>query len=293
MRFQQSPWRQIMPGIVVALWGSAVFLVALAMRDIGPMAAAFWRWMLALGPIWCVLLVSGQGGAAWHAFRGRPLPYVLLGVTGFTLLYGLQNLALGYTTVFNTSFLINLTPIFIVILAVLWLHERPTWRVIAGVILGLVGAVTLSGGQLAELRLSSQTWRGDLLAMASALAAAVYIVYSKRVLATTTSLIMLTLAATLGVLGLLPLALAEGDFWPRQPLTWISLLALGLGAGALGNLWWVAMLTHTPASRVGLYLYATALVGALLAVAVLGEPLTIWIALGGALILVGVWLVQS
>lgn len=293
MSFQKSPWRQIMPVLVVALWGSAIFFVAVAMREIGPMATAFWRWALALAPIWGLVVASGQGKVAWHSFRLRPWAYVSLGVIGFSLLYGLQNLALGYTSVFNTSFLINLTPIFVVALAVVWLHERPSRRAVCGIGLGLVGAVALSGGQLAELQFSLQTWRGDVLAAASALAAAIYIIYSKRLLASTPPLVLLALAVTTGLLALLPFVLAEDDFWPRQPLTWASLLALGLGAGALGNFWWQDMLAHTPASRVGHYLYATALVGAVLAVAVLGEPLTIWIVLGGILIVVGVWLVQG
>ncbi len=293
MSFQQPPWRQIMPVIVVVLWGSAIFFVALAMREIGPMATAFWRWALALGPIWGLVLASGQGRVAWQLFRQRPWAYVALGIIGFSLLYGLQNLALGYTSVFNTSFLINLTPIFVVALAVAWLRERPSWRAVGGMGLGLLGALALSGGQLAELQFGLQTWRGDVLATASALSAAIYIIYSKRLLASTPPLVLLALAVTTGLLALLPFVVAEADFWPRQPLTWASLLALGLGAGALGNFWWQDMLAHTPASRVGHYLYATALVGAVLAVAVLGEPLTIWIVLGGALIVVGVWLVQG
>lgn len=293
MSFQRPPWRQIMPVVVVVLWGSAIFFVALAMREIGPMAAAFWRWALALAPIWGVVLASGQGGAAWRLFRQRPGPYIALGVVGFALLYGLQNLALGYTSVFNTSFLINLTPIFAVALAVLWLRERPSWRAIAGMGLGLMGAIALSGGQLAELQFSLETWRGDVLATVSALSAAVYIIHSKRLLASTPPLVLLALAVTIGLAALLPFVIAEGDFWPRRPLTWASLLILGLGAGALGNFWWQDMLAHTPASRVGHYLYATALVGAVLAVVVLGEPLTIWIVLGGVLILAGVWLVQQ
>ncbi len=284
--------RQVMPLLVVALWGSAVYLVALAMRDVGPMAAALWRWLLALVPLWGVVLAAGKGAAAWESLRRHPWDYVILGIFGFTLLYGTQNLALNYTTLFNTSFLINLTPIFVVVLAVIWLRERPRWSVIAGIGLGLMGAVALSGGQLSEVRVTSQTWRGDLLAATSALSAAVYIVYSKRMLAFTPPLVLLALGVTCGVVSLAPLVAIEGDFWPQQPLTWISLLLLGLGAGALGNLWWQDMLSTTPASRVGLYLYGTALVGALLAVLVVGEPLTIWIALGGALILAGVWLVQ-
>lgn len=293
--FDRSPLRQIMPLVVVGLWGSAIFVAVLAMRDIGPLATAFWRWLLALAPLWAVLLVSGRGRETWATFRRRPYTYLFLGLNGIVLLYACQNVALRYTTVFNTTFLINLSPIFIVLLAVLWLHERPRRVALAGIGVGVAGAILLSGGSFADLRLSLSSLGGDALAAGSAIAAAVYTVYGKRVASAAvkvTPLTVLTLVVSVGVVGLLPLALHEGDFWPHQPLTWLCLLILGLGAGALGNTWWLHMLTTTPAAHMGMYLYATALVGSALAVLVLGEPLTVWIVLGGALILAGVWLVQ-
>ncbi len=293
--FSRPPLRQMMPLVVVGLWGSAIFVAALAMRDIGPLATAFWRWLVALAPLWTLLLASGQGQDVWKTFRRRPRTYLFLGLTGIVLLYACQNLALRYTTVFNTTFLINLTPIFIVLLAVFWLHERPRGFTLVGIGVGVGGAILLSGGSFADFRLSLSSLGGDALAAGAALAAAIYTVYGKRTTGAAvkvTPLTMLTLAVTVGVVGLLPLALYEGDFWPQQPLTWLCLLALGLGAGALGNTWWLHMLTTTPAAHAGVYLYATALVGSALAVLVLGEPLTVWIVIGGALILAGVWLVQ-
>lgn len=282
--------------IVIGFWGSATVLTTLAMETIGPMATAFWRWLLALPVLWAVVFATGQNRQAWLVLRRRPGPFIFLGLTGMTLLYACQNLALRYTTALNTGLLIELTPMFILMLAVLWLRERPTRITLMGVSVGVTGAVLLAVasagvGQEGSPN-GSLAFLGNVLALGAALSAAIFTVYGKHILDDASPLVVLTLAATLGTLFCLPLTLAEGHWWPGAPSTWIYLLALGLGAGAFGNLWWFQMLSETQASRSGVYLFATALLAAALAVIVLDEPLTVWLLLGAILILFGVRLVH-
>lgn len=283
--------------IVIAFWGSATVLTTLAMTTIGPMATAFWRWLLALPVLWAVIFTSGQGRQTWLVLRRRPGPFIFLGLSGMTLLYVCQNLALRYTTALKTGLLIELTPVFILLLAVLWLHERPNRTTLIGVSVGVAGAVMLAvagaGSEQAGSPAGALAMLGNVLALGAALSAAVYTVYGKHILDDASPLVVLTLAATLGTVFCLPLALAEGNWWPGAPSTWVYLLALGLGAGAFGNLWWFQMLTETQASRSGVYLFATALLAATLAVLVLREPLSLWLVLGAILILCGVRLVHQ
>ena len=283
--------------IVIAFWGSATVLTTLAMDTIGPMAAAFWRWLLALPVLWAVVFATGQGRQTWRVLRRRPGPFIFLGLSGMTLLYACQNLALRYTTALNTGLLIEFTPVFILLLAVLWLRERPNRTTLIGVSVGVTGAVLLAVASASSEQAGSHTGAiamlGNLLALSAALSAAVYTVYGKHILDDASPLVVLTLAATLGTVFCLPLALAEGNWWPGAPSTWVYLLALGLGAGAFGNLWWFQMLSETQASRSGVYLFATALLAATLAVLVLGEPLTLWLVLVAILILFGVRLVHQ
>ncbi len=291
-------WQHPLTALVaVAFWGSATVLTTLAMTTIGPMAAAFWRWLVALPVLWGVVLATGQGGQTLAALRRRPGPFIFLGLTGMTLLYACQNLALRFTTALNTGLLIELSPVFILLLAVVWLRERPSRTTLLGVTIGVAGALLLAlagtGGKQGGGSSGAIAMLGNLLALAAAFSAAVYTVYGKHLLDDASPEVILTLAATLGVLFSLPLALAEGRFWPGAPATWVYLLALGLGAGAFGNLWWFQMLNETQASRSGIYLLATALLAAALAVLVLGEPLTIWLILGAVLILYGVRLVHG
>ena len=73
---------------------------------------------------------------------------------------------------------------------------------------------------------------------------------------------------------------------------WGILLLLGLGSGALANLWWMQILGRMDASRAALILFLVPVISTILAVMLLGERLTLTITLGGVLVLAGVVVVQ-
>lgn len=281
------------PWVVVLLWGAATTLSTLALQEIGPLAISFWRWFLALPLLWGAVLATGQFTAAIRFWRQHPWNMIVVGLSGMTLLYGLQNLALRFTTTFNASLLIELTPVFMAILGWLWLHERPQHRTWVGMLSGFVGAGFLTAGGGGQLQWNLIAVGGDALALGAALSGAVYTVYGKRLLQETTPLVMLTVGATVGTLFLLPLVVWEHDFWPGSAQTWGYLLALGVGASAFGNLWWFNMLRSTPAAKAGLYLFAASLIAAVLAVLIIGNPLTVWLVVGGILVVGGMRLVHG
>ena len=76
------------------------------------------------------------------------------------------------------------------------------------------------------------------------------------------------------------------------PIAWLALLLLGLGAGALANIWWMRILGSTTAARAGMTLFLIPVISTALAVVVLGETLTPVALIGAALVLVGVALVE-
>ncbi len=284
---------RIMPVLVILLWGSATVLSALSLREIGPLAVSFWRWAWALPALWATLFFSRERGQIASTLRTFPLQLLAIGSSGITLLYMAQNLALQRTTVFNVSLFIELTPVFIALLALLVLREIPSWRTWLGIGLGFAGAALLSWNGFASTPGVEQgSLSGDAWALGAAFAGAVYTVYGKKLLKVMSPLMMLTLSASMGVFLLLPMALWEGAFWPQSCSVWSYLLVLGLGAGALGNLWWFKALEHRQAAQLSIILFVTALVAATLAIVIFGDPLSVWLAVGGILILIGARLVK-
>jgi drug/metabolite transporter (DMT)-like permease len=77
-----------------------------------------------------------------------------------------------------------------------------------------------------------------------------------------------------------------------SPRALLALLYLGIPGLALGHWFWQEGVAALGGARAGLYLYLEPLATLALAVPFLGEPFGPFIALGGALVLLGVWLGQ-
>jgi drug/metabolite transporter (DMT)-like permease len=73
---------------------------------------------------------------------------------------------------------------------------------------------------------------------------------------------------------------------------WVSVTFLGIACSGLAYIFWYSALQRLPAAQVGAFLYIEPLVTMLLAAVLINEPLLWASILGGAIILLGVWLVN-
>ena len=76
-------------------------------------------------------LPTSKGG--YHLLRG------ITGIAGFTLFIAAAQL----TSLVDTNVLVNTTPIFIPILALLFLHQRVSWQVWLAIVIGFAGMVVV------------------------------------------------------------------------------------------------------------------------------------------------------
>lgn len=283
----------------VMLWGASFPLTKAALNYLGPIGIAFLRWA-----------ISAVALVLWLAWKRR-LPVVKqvleqdgrtavwVALTGITLFYFLENTALSYTTAINAGVLSNFISVFMVLIGTVWLGERLSgveWGAMAA---AFVGALLVSQGS-GHLAFAGPGLFGDGLMLAASFFGALYSVGGKGLVARYSADVVMTVVATLGAILLLPLALIEGggiggfvaslQALPWQ--AWAAVLLLGLGAGALANLWWLQLLARTDASRAALALFLIPVVSTVLSVGWLGEPLTVTILLGGLLVLAGVVIVQ-
>ena len=219
------------------------------------------------------------------ADRSRIFLYGLLGVSFNQVLF---ILGLYYTTAINTTILTATIPVLTLAAAVALGRERLTARGAAGVVLAGAGALALLGAQ--RFSWSSDTFRGDLLLIGNSTSYSLYLVLSRPVLAhyrvvTFTAAVFRYGAILIGLLAL-------PSLWRFDPAS-VSPLAWGCLAGVvvfctvvpyLLNSW---ALARTHASHVAFYVFLQPLVATILAIAVLGESLTVKTAVAGLLIFAG------
>lgn len=292
----------------VVLWGASFPLTKAALAEIGPTSLAFLRWALSAVVLfaWLAVTVARRasrvvgitpaaaalpqtGLAALLRQEGFTLAWVAL--TGVTLFYFLENMAMRYTTATNASVLSNFTSVFIVLISALVLHERLARLEWAAMGLAFIGAVLVSLGA-SRVSFGGQSLIGDALMVAASFFGALYSIGGKRLSEQHDPLVVTTIVAALGALFLLPLALLEGLHLDLSIQVWGLILLLGIGAGAFANLWWLILLRYTRASRAAVALLAIPVVSAALSVTLLHEPLTPTIVVGAALVLAGVIFVQ-
>ncbi|MGH7323210.1 MAG: DMT family transporter [Candidatus Rokuibacteriota bacterium] len=183
---------------------------------------------------------------------------------------------------------IGSAPIMIAALAAVMLGERLTARLVAALVLGVLGTALLVVGPTGSADAGVRSAPGVLLALAAGLAYALYVIVAKLSLARSAPLPLTAMTFTAAALFLLP-ALA----WCRAPLAqvergWPWLLYLGAvtTAGAYGV--YSIGLRRVPASVAGIVTLLEPLTATLLGVLVFGENLGAGGAVGAVMLLTAI-----
>jgi drug/metabolite transporter (DMT)-like permease len=219
-----------------------------------------------------------------------------LGIIGITFHQWLQSTALQTSQASTTAWIVATTPVFMALLGWLFLRERLGWSQAAGIGLGAAGVLlVVSAGDLKALSIGQFGAPGDILILISALNWAVFSTLSRGGLRTHPAARMMFFVMICGWLFTSLLFFTGVGLSEIGSLTqagWLGVLFLGIFCSGLAYVAWYDGLQALPASQVGAFLYLEPLVAVVLAGLILSEALR-WASLtGGAIILLGVWLVN-
>ena len=227
-------------------------------------------------------------------FRRADLKAVLLGGAIFTLHFMVQATGLTTTTATNGVWIICISPLLVAVLSYLFLHEGLGWGGVAGIAVATMGVLLLvSRGNLTDLGWLRST--GDWLVLVSAFTWAFYTIATRNVarrndpLAVTFSILLIAALFT-AVLFVVTADIAR--IRSLSPRGVAALLYLAIPGLALGQWFWQEGVAHLGAARAGLYLYLEPLATLTVAIPLLGEPFGVVTALGGGLVLGGVYIGQ-
>jgi drug/metabolite transporter (DMT)-like permease len=279
--------------LAILFWGISFVATKAVVREIPPIALIFARAGLGSALLLAVLAVRRQPllppRDTWGALAR-------MGFVGVAFHQLLQAYALTLTSAVNTGWLIGLTPIWSAILSAILLGERFGLGKLAGLALGFLGALlVVTRGTLTAGLLALPATRGDLLILASTLNWAFYSVLGHATLRRLGPARATAGAMLFGWLLLVPVFLWAGAASAYASLSirgWSAMLFLGLACSGLGYLFWYGALERIEASRVASFLYLEPLVTLGAAVLLLGESVGVTTVVGGALLVLGVALVQ-
>lgn len=187
-------------------------------------------------------------------------------------------------------------PVFIALLGALFLGERMGRRRIVGLVLAAAGVLlVVTRGDPKRLWMTDPGSFGDLLVLLSALNWAVFTVVSRGFLSRHRPAPMMFRVMASGWLMTTVFFLVSGAWSPIAGLDaggWAAVLFLGVFCSGLAYVFWYDALKSLPASRAGVLMYLNPASATVVAVAGLGEPLSVSVVTGALLITLGVWQVN-
>lgn len=269
-----------------AVWGAVFLFMRIAAPQVGPLWAADIRLLIG-----AAVLLAVAGRRTLPVVRGRLSSFLIVGALFSALPFtfiaiATVTLPAGFAALLNAA-----TPLFTAAIGMAFLGNRPSSRVIAGLVVGVVAVVVLVGWSPLEPNLTT------LLAVAAGLGApASYAVAGNYVRAKMTGVEPTELATgmvTAGALLALPVAILSGS--PGTPTIEGVVSLIGVGTLSTAFAWPVFFrilrrTTATAASTVTFIVPAFALA---FAAVVLGEAVGIELVVGFGLILVSLGLVLA
>ena len=258
----------------------------LALDSFGPFTLAAARLTLAAALFLLVLRPS--------AVRRLPVADALkmagLGVIGCAGVQALQALGTAQTSAATATVLASTSPLWIAVLAPVFLREHLRFWPVIGVLLALVGVAAING--LNETGVLAGSLPGNVVVMLSSVAAAIYTVLGKGLARRYSPIVFVGVSCFGGALASLPLAWWElsSSVLRPTPLGWALLAYLGVLVTFVGFIIWFWGLRALPAAQAGALMFLQPLSGLILAVLILGDQPTPAFLVGCGLVLAGVYL---
>jgi drug/metabolite transporter (DMT)-like permease len=228
------------------------------------------------------------------SIRRGDLPWLALfaglGVVGNQVLF---LTGLSRTTQINASILITSIPVFAVAFALLLRRERASARRLAGVCVGLAGALLLS--RVERFDLSDARVTGNVMILVNAAFWSLHLVLARRMLQRVDPLVVSAWMFIIGAAVMVPLGAGQ-VVSAIGSASWIEWAAAGWAVAVptilayLVNMW---ALGRIEASSVAIYAYLQPVVAGLLAWLVAGEGLTVRGGISAILVFAGVALVHG
>ncbi len=272
-----------------ALWGTSFPIIKVGLETIDPFTFVFWRFLVSSVTLFVVMLVLRK---LEFKMPNKKL-LIFLGIANAAG-YLLQYVGMPYTTAAKAALFINLSAMWVAIMSPRLLGEHFSSKKVLGVLFGLVGIVfvstnldfgSLTGGQLLA----------DLILIISGLTWAIFMIYNKKLIMTSTSgtFQSMTWVLLFTFLSIVPFTVFAGPgFFALSSWGWMAILWTAIVCWVLPYYLWLEGLKFLSTSVSTILLLSEIVIAVFLSIVFLREPLTIISTTGALLIVIAIALVS-
>ena len=280
--------------LMVSLWAANFIFGKIVLREMPPLLVMGWRMVLAglmMVPVYLLhVRKTRRPGFSW-----QELPLLLaLGLLGVGLNQLLFVNGLSRTSVAHAAIMIGLQPMSVIVLTAITGQERMNAVRALGMALALGGVAVLQFGGAAASK-GVATPLGDLLVFLAGFTFACFTVAGKATMGRVGGVVVNAVAYVGTAVVLLPTTVWYSQGFDYGAITWqawASLFYMALCPSVIAYLIFYWALARIPASRLSAFSYLQPLLATLLAIPFLGEFPNMSLALGGALVLAGVFVAE-
>ena len=279
-----KPWHRDFI-LLAATWGASFLFTRLCVVEFGAIATSVVRVTIAAVFLLVIMLAKGHG----PAFRKNWKLTFLVGLTNSAIPFACFSYALLSITTGLSSILNATVPLFGALVAWLWLKDRPNGLRILGLAIGFAG-VTLLAWDKASFKSDAAGQSTGWAVLACLLACVFYAIsasFTRRFLGGLPPLVTATGSQCGAALGL---ALPALWFWPASmpsARAWLALLALGVLCTGLAYILYFRLIENAGPARALAVTFMVPVFAVLYGVVLLGEVVTPWMVLCGAVIVCG------
>ena len=265
-----------------------------AVEHVPPISLAFWRWLtvfIILFPIFYNEIFKNKKYINKEFWKLFFLGSMGCGVCGaFPFIAGMS------TTMANMGIIYTSSPIFIIILSVMFFKDKINSSRIAGLLLCLIGVLAIiSKGEL-ELLINFKFTSGDLWMVGAAIGWAIYSIYLLNWKSSFSLMARFTLIAFFGALSLFPFYILEEIFYFNTTfnnnfLFWVIFAAVS--PGIIAFTLYTRVQKYVGASLAGFTLYIFSIYSAVYGIILFDEVLSGFHYFGAAFVFAGVYLARK
>ena len=283
----------IIIGMPIAFWALAFPFIKIGLEELSPVNLTIMR-LLVVCIVFLILLIAKPNKFS-KIQKKDVIPIFLLGFLGIVVYHLGLNYGEQYISASAASVIIATIPIFVVILASIFLKERITLKIVLGVLLSLLGVIIISTVGKSDDIFEIKYISGALAVILAAALGAGYTVAGKKMLQRYSALSLTVYVCLLGSLGLIPfISNSLFEEVAAMSLTgWSVVIFLGVFPTVIGYVLWYVALEIKSASETSVYLYFVPVLSTIISYILFRDEITWLFIFGGALVILGLHVVNK
>lgn len=273
--------------ITIIVWGTTFVSTKVLLNSMTPVEIMIVRFSLGL-----ITLFLIKPKLLTLTDKKHEITFMLAGLTGVTLYFTLENVALSYTSASNVSVIISTVPFFSALLNIKEEKQGPGFFI--GFIISIIGIFIISFNS-SKMNLSPL---GDFLVLLAAIVWAFYSMFTKKIGTYNYNIFQSTRRIIIyGLIFTIPIAFIMGFDLNittiLEKTTLLNLIYLGIGASAMCFLAWNTAVDILGPVKTCVYLYAQPVITVIASIIILHEKITVASCIGIILTLLGLILSQK